>query len=194
MPRLAIIRHGHTAWNRAGRLQGRTDIPLDDHARGELAGQRLPESWASADLYASPLLRAQQTAELIGDRKARSAEALMEMDWGRFEGQISKELRGDPNSGFRDIEHWACDYRSHGGESPAMLWTRLEPWLTSLFRDSIAVCHIGTMRVILAKAHGWDFDGPAPFQVKRNRLYTFDIAADGTLQQTGITRLEKRAL
>ena len=40
MTRLALLRHGHTAWNRAGRLQGRTDIPLDDAARTLLAGLR----------------------------------------------------------------------------------------------------------------------------------------------------------
>lgn len=193
MPRLAIIRHGHTAWNRAGRLQGRTDIPLDDHARSELATQRLPMDWQGADLYASPLMRAMQTAEVITDRAATAAEPLMEMDWGRFEGQDSKKLRADPDSGFLDIEQWGWDYCPHGGESPAQLWARLAPWLASLTRDSIAVCHIGTMRVILAKAHGWDFDGPAPFQVKRNRLFTFDIDPGAEMTPTGITRLEKRA-
>jgi probable phosphoglycerate mutase len=121
-----------------------------------------------------------------------SAEPLMEMDLGSFEGQNGKDLRADPASGFRDIESWGWDYCPHGGESPAQLWDRLVPWLTGLTRDSIAVCHIGTMRVILAKAHGWGFDGPAPFQVKRNRLFTLDIDESGALNATGVTRLETR--
>lgn len=191
--RLAIIRHGHTAWNRAGRLQGRTDIPLDEAARAELAAQRLPAPWQEADLYASPLKRARQTADVIADRPAQVAEPLMELDWGRFEGQISADLRADPSTGFRDIEHWGWDYRPHGGESPLQLWDRLAPWVRSLARDSVAVCHIGTMRVLLARAHGWDFDGPAPFQIKRNRLFLIDIDADGTLKPAGVVRLEARA-
>ena len=45
MPRLALLRHGHTAWNREGRLQGRTDIPLDEEAITGLSELRLPRQW-----------------------------------------------------------------------------------------------------------------------------------------------------
>ena len=40
MTRLALVRHGHTEWNRAGRIQGRSDIPLDTDARAELSGYK----------------------------------------------------------------------------------------------------------------------------------------------------------
>ncbi|MEM9579211.1 MAG: histidine phosphatase family protein [Pseudomonadota bacterium] len=193
MPRLALIRHGHTVWNRDGRLQGRTDIPLDDHARTELAAQKLPGTWADADVVSSPLERARETAALISDRTPDTIDALMEMDWGTFEGKISADLRADPTSGFRDIEHWGWDYCPHGGETPAQLWARVAPWLDTLTHDCVAVCHIGTMRVILAKAHGWDFDGPAPFQIKRNRLFTLDINGALDLRPAEITRLDTRA-
>ena len=53
MTKLAIIRHGHTHWNRAGRIQGRTDIPLDEGARSELAAQMLPGEWQTADVAPS---------------------------------------------------------------------------------------------------------------------------------------------
>ena len=68
MTRLALIRHGHTPWNRLGRIQGRSDIALDDGARAELAAQKLPETWYSADLVSSPLLRAVETGRLISPR------------------------------------------------------------------------------------------------------------------------------
>jgi len=173
--RLALLRHGHTAWNRAGRIQGRSDIPLDDEARAQLSGLRLPPPWDKAELWSSPLSRATETAQLVAGRAPRTDPALTEMDWGDWEGQRGLDLIADPESGYRHIEDWGWDYRPPGGESPAELWARLEPWLAGLQTDAIAVCHIGIMRVILARTWGWEFAGPAPFRIKRNRLYLVDL-------------------
>ncbi|GAB5431550.1 MAG: histidine phosphatase family protein [Epibacterium sp.] len=193
MIRLALLRHGHTDWNRAGRIQGRSDIALDAAARQELAAQALPGPWKDADLWSSPLKRAAETAELVAGRAPQTAAALIEMNWGDWEGQQGGLLRADPQSGFRDIEHWGWDYRPPGGESPAEVWARVAPWIATLTRDTVAVCHIGIMRMILARAHGWDFDGPAPFQVKRNRLFVVEISGDQLDPWTEPVRLEKRA-
>lgn len=175
MIRFAMMRHGHTDWNRAGRIQGRTDIALDDEAREGLQGFRLPEGWRDADLYSSPLMRARETAQIVSGRAPQTVEALIEMDWGKWEGLKGADLKADPKNGFRDIEHWGWDFCPPQGESPADVWARLAPWLFGLTRDSIAVCHIGTMRMVLAKAHGWDFLGLAPFAIKRNRLFVVEL-------------------
>lgn len=175
MTRLALLRHGHTAWNRAGRIQGRSDIPLDDEARAQLSGLRLPPPWDKADLWSSPLSRATETAQLVTGRAPRTNPALTEMDWGDWEGKRGLDLIADTDSGYRHIEDWGWNYRPPGGESPAELWARLEPWLAGLQTDAVAVCHIGIMRVILARAWGWEFAGPAPFRIKRNRLYVVDL-------------------
>jgi probable phosphoglycerate mutase len=192
MIRLALLRHGHTAWNRAGRIQGRSDIPLDETARADLAAQSLPEGWNNADLWSSPLTRASETAALVAGRAPQTTAALIEMNWGAWEGQHGVDLRADPASGFRDIEHWGWDYRPPGGESPREVWSRINPWIKSLTRDTVAVCHIGIMRMILARAHGWDFDGPAPFQVKRNRLFVVEISHNKLAPWPDPIRLERR--
>ncbi|NKW77879.1 histidine phosphatase family protein, partial [Rhodobacteraceae bacterium R_SAG7] len=150
-------------------------------------------TWKDADLWSSPLKRAAETAELVAGRAPQTAAALIEMNWGDWEGQQGGLLRADPQSGFRDIEHWGWDYRPPGGESPAEVWARVAPWIATLTRDTVAVCHIGIMRMILARAHGWDFDGPAPFQVKRNRLFVVEISGDQLDPWTEPVRLEKRA-
>ena len=66
MTEIAIIRHGTTSWNKAGRLQGYSDIPLDEEGieQAMKLGQRLSnENW---DLvYSSHLIRARQTAAII---------------------------------------------------------------------------------------------------------------------------------
>ncbi|MES0863964.1 histidine phosphatase family protein [Ruegeria sp. SCPT10] len=175
MTKLALLRHGHTHWNRAGRIQGRSDIPLDEEARSELAGYHLPNGWEDAEIWSSPLARALETALLVSGRTPQSSPALTEMNWGRWEGLHGVDLIADPDSGYRHIEDWGWDYRPPEGESPAEVWGRLEPWLSKLNQDTVAVCHIGIMRVILARAWGWNFEGPAPFKIKRNRLYIIDM-------------------
>ncbi len=194
MIRLAMLRHGHTDWNRAGRIQGRTDIALDDQARADLAAFQLPKGWNTADLVSSPLLRAVETARIVARRDPQQVAALTEMDWGDWEGLHGVDLKADPASGFRDIEEWGWDYQPPHGESPAAVWARLKPWVLGLQSDCVAVCHIGIMRMILAQAHGWDFDGPAPFAVKRNRLFVVEIEGDSLrVGEPDIIRLEKVA-
>lgn len=175
MIRLALLRHGHTAWNRAGQIQGRSDIPLDETARAELSQFSLPAPWDQADLWSSPLSRAVETAEIVAGRTPRTAHELTEMFWGDWEGKKGLDLKADPDSGFRDIEDWGWHYRPPHGETPAEVWSRIAPWIQTLQQDTVAVCHIGIMRMILARAHGWNFAGPAPFRIKRNRLFVVEI-------------------
>lgn len=177
MIRLALLRHGHTEWNRAGRVQGRTDIPLDAEAVAQLGKVQLPQAWQDAQLVSSPLQRAYETAKLVAGRAPAPEPALIEMHWGDWEGARAAELAADTNMDHRHIEEWGWHYTPPNGESPHQVKTRLAPWLEGLRADTVAVCHIGIMRVVLAMATGWDFDGPAPFAVKRNRLYV--VTLDG---------------
>lgn len=192
MIKLALLRHGHTSWNRAGQIQGASDIPLDDAAREDLAHYALPAPWDRADLWSSPLMRAEETARIVAGRAPRCAPELTEMNWGDWEGKRGADLLATPGSGFKHIEDWGWDYRAPGGESPAELWHRLHPWLTSLTQDSVAVCHIGVMRILLARAHGWEFDGPTPFRIKRNRLFTLTVNGDHLTADPEPIRLIKR--
>jgi len=194
MIHLGLIRHGHTSWNRAGRIQGRTDIPLDEEARTQLAKLRLPAPWDRAALVSSPLSRAVETAELISGRTPVTRPELIEMDWGKWEGQKGIELLADPENGYRHIEDWGWDYRPPGGESPGDLRSRLASWVSSLTTDTVAVCHIGIMRVLMAQASGWNFAGPSPFQIKRNRLYVLSVSREGLSLDGDPVRLEERPL
>lgn len=192
MIRLALLRHGHTAWNRAGRLQGRSDIPLDETAHRTLAALRLPEAFKDADLVSSPLTRATETAALVAGRAPRIEPCLIEMSWGDWEGRHGADLAADENSGFRHLDAWGWHYCPPGGESPDSLRARLIPWLHGLTRDTVAVCHIGTMRVLMAMATGWDFAGPAPFQIKRNRLFVLEVRDGVPTLQPDAQRLATR--
>ncbi|MEP5732022.1 MAG: histidine phosphatase family protein [Sulfitobacter sp.] len=194
MIKLALLRHGHTEWNHAGRIQGRTDVPLEAEAAAALAALELPANWRNAALVASPLNRAVQTAELVAQRAPTKIASLMEMDWGDWEGLRGVDLREQTDGAFRDIEHWGWNYTPPNGESPAQIAHRLTPWLTTLSTDTVAVCHIGIMRVLLAQATGWNFDGPAPFRIKRNRLFILNIDEKELTFEPEQPRLVERVL
>jgi broad specificity phosphatase PhoE len=187
--RVAFLRHGPTRWNLDGRIQGRTDIPLTLGAREKLSRMELPAPWCDAALVASPLRRARDTAALIGKREAAVCGTLVEMDWGVWEGQKGRDLLSDRTCDYRDIEEWGWNFRPPDGESPADIRARLVPWLDRVSGITLAVTHIGVMRVALALAWGWDFSGPCPFSIKRDRLYVIRRTSEGWRPEGDAVRL-----
>ena len=175
MIRLALMRHGRTRWNLDGRIQGRTDIPLEPDALRALRDLSLPVEWREAALVSSPLSRAIATAEAVTGRTPKIVPALTEMDWGEWEGQKGADLLADDTSDFSDLSEWGWSFRPPDGEAPDDVRARLQPWLGGLRRDTVAVTHIGVMRVCLAMATGWSFFGEPPFRIKRNRLYILEV-------------------
>jgi len=150
-----------------------------------LAGLRIPEEFGQAELLSSPLSRAVETATLVGGRAPLVEPALTEMGWGAWEGRHGLDLLAEPRSGFRHVDEWGWDFQPPGGETPRMVWGRLEAWLATLSGTTVAVTHVGVMRVVLARATGWNFDGPPPFRVKRDRLYRIGVHQGGKLSYDG---------
>ena len=103
--RIYLIRHGTTSWNAAHRIQGSTDIDLDDLGKrlASETGRRFREEGVFFDhVYSSPLKRAYETALLISpDTVPVTSELLRELDFGDFEGRISEEMSNDPSCFFR---------------------------------------------------------------------------------------------
>lgn len=96
MLRLLLIRHGRSTWNAEGRIQGHADPPLDEVGREQARrlAERLREETLAA-LYASPLRRAQETAEIIGqalDLPVVPDERLREYDTGDITGLTREQI------------------------------------------------------------------------------------------------------
>ncbi|MFI8708457.1 histidine phosphatase family protein [Bacillus sp. NPDC077411] len=96
MTRIGIIRHGSTPWNKEGRAQGSSDISLDQAGIADaykLAERLRKENWDF--IYSSDLLRAKQTAEIIGGEISNIPlylEArLREAGGGQIEGTTEEE-------------------------------------------------------------------------------------------------------
>lgn len=91
---LLVIRHGETEWSKTGKHTGRTDIPITDVGRDEArAAARTLEGWDIGAVYSSPLIRALETAELIGFGDAVIDDDLVEWDYGIYEGVRTAETR-----------------------------------------------------------------------------------------------------
>lgn len=87
---LYIMRHGRTDWNNRNKLQGQTDIPLNEEGR-EMA-RRAGEEYSDIPLdicFCSPLVRARETAELVLQNRNVPIvydERLKEIKFGIYEG------------------------------------------------------------------------------------------------------------
>jgi len=169
MIHIYFIRHGQTQWNCEKRLQGRTDIPLNDAGKKQISAYQLPANLLSLQWFHSPLLRAQQTAELLGVNSQVEA-ALIEMNWGHWEGKTLAQLRVQDPINFAKQEALGLDLRPAGGESPRLVAERVSDWVAALDVANIeqrigCVSHKGIIRAIYACASDWSMLGKAPHKI-----------------------------
>ena len=156
---LLIARHGQTDWNLAGRWQSVSDIPLNaegQHQAARLAALLKARGCALDRLVASPLLRAQETARVLGEALGCAVEtdsALIELDLGQFEGRLESELRTEDPAGY-DAWRESCYLRAApGGETIHDVASRVADFVTGLDSagDTLIVGHQGVNMAIKAK-------------------------------------------
>jgi len=164
---ITLIRHGETDWNLEGRIQGSTDIPLNDTGRTQaraaaagFAGERFDH------VYASPLGRARKTAEIIARGLSLPAPlvtvGMREREFGAAEGLLREQYRERFGAHRDDVP---------GAETIRELTERA---LASLERidlaarrrsaprvESILVCtHGGVIRALLEHVSGGSLPAP----------------------------------
>jgi len=114
---IIIVRHGRTEFNATGRLQGRTDNPLDEVglAQAEVVARYLqPELLPDTLFICSPLLRARQTATAIVERAGSSYEIderWIELDYGAYEGLRQAEVPANVWREWRSDSDFAAHTR-----------------------------------------------------------------------------------
>lgn len=175
---LALLRHGPTAWNEAGRIQGRSDQPLSEAGAATVQGWQLPAEIGGYRWVTSPLTRARQTAALLGHPEAEIEQALIETDWGEWEGERLPDLRVRYGTEMKSQEARGLDFRPPQGEGPRDLQDRLRPWLRQLAEKgepTVAVCHKGVIRAIYALARDWDMTVSPPEKLQHEALHCFKV-------------------
>jgi probable phosphoglycerate mutase len=188
MTAVLLIRHGPTAWNEGGRIQGRADVGLSPRGRRMVVAWRLPGEWAAARVIASPLRRALETAVLLTGRAPVVDDRLLEMDWGDWQGRRLAELRAAAPAAVAAREGRGLDFRPPRGESPREVCVRLHALLVELAEDPrpvVAVCHKGVIRAALVLATGWDMLGKPPLRLPRERGCVLACRPDGGIDLVG---------
>lgn len=102
---LWLIRHGQTDLNKEKKMQGRSDIPLNETGKAQAAeAARLAEGVHFDAVYSSPLIRAVQTASIISGFSPEDIikdERLIEADFGKYEQMPYHHM------GLRMTLYWA---------------------------------------------------------------------------------------
>ena len=161
MTELLLVRHGQTDSNLHGRWQGWDGTPLNQQGEREavLIAWRLAQTEkAIAALYASPLRRAWQTAERIGEAlnlSPASHGGLKEINFGQISGITLDEFREHfPNLHKRWADKTDLTFAFPGGEQRAQFFQRVGEAMEGIVerhpdQKVVVVAHGGTLRACL---------------------------------------------
>lgn len=184
---ILLIRHGETPWNAVRRLQGHTDIPLNQEGQRQaaaLAGALIEQGVDV--LVSSDLQRAMQTAQALSRLQAGLAlqtdAQLRERCYGVFEGMLYSEIAAQYPDDYARWQAREVDAVMPDGARPAESfrqfyqrcldaiagWARRHPGQTIAI-----VAHGGVLECAYRAARGISLDSPRDFQVKNASINRF---------------------
>lgn len=190
--RLVLVRHGRTASNAAGRIQGRADVPLDptglDEAQAVAGALR---RFGAAALYTSPLSRAHTTAEIIGRELGLAAQVwdgLTEYEFGLMSERDLEDLSAENPRLGAELDAWLEAGRDDPMLRPEVpgaepldgyvaritaFWAHVEA--THRGRTAIAVTHGGVLRGMFSLAAHGDLRRHSPFWADNGSISVLDF-------------------
>jgi uncharacterized phosphatase len=176
MTTIYLVRHGETDWNRARRIQGSTDIPLNQTGRDQAAvtaALLANRSWDG--VYASPLSRAFETGAIIaralGLPEPEAVPEVAERRYGDAEGLTGDEIDA----------RFPGDTQVPGRETREEVAARVIPAIVALAErhpgeNIVLVSHGGVIRTILNVVA----PGENPEPIRNGSVHSFRHT-DGTL-------------
>ncbi|MEO0536923.1 MAG: histidine phosphatase family protein [Cyanobacteria bacterium P01_A01_bin.123] len=154
-PRMLLVRHGETDWNRDKRFQGQRDIPLNDNGRAQ--GAKAAEFLKAIPIDAavsSSMLRPKETAELILQHHPgldlRLEDGLREIGHGEWEGMLEADIEAGYPGLLQQWQDAPETVQMPGGENLQEVWQRaIAAW------KAIVAAHSGsdTPKTVLVTAH-----------------------------------------
>ena len=163
---LLLLRHGQTELNRDGKYSGRGNPELTDLGKKQIAhaARHISERGDVDVILSSPLGRCQETAraaaEALGMGKGAitTDEAIIEMDFGTWEGRRFVEIQEDHPEEHRECFNYATA-APHGGESPEQVYRRVSEFVERVSAEYpgktvLVVTHMMPIKSVLRRALG----------------------------------------
>lgn len=168
--RLYLVRHGETDWNVESRIQGKTDIALNEKGRqqAEELADVLKKGYGIKRIYTSRQKRAAETAEIIGQLlgiKPQARKGLEELNFGKWEGYTWRQVRElFPEEYF--VWHGNRRYEvPPEGESYQQLLDRLLPTLDDIMsrdrQDVLSITHSAVIMTLMSYLNDTPFEDMA---------------------------------
>lgn len=185
---LYLVRHGETDWNRGGRFQGRSDVPLNETGleQARACGLRLAMliqaqaySPGLPSLICSPMLRARQSSDEICRILTPQQidpiidNALTEVSFGEWEGLTTHQVKSSfPDlRRARKLDRW--NFTPPGGESFASRAPKIGNLLARIDQPTILVCHAGVIKICLYLLGATDLQSALIHPISQERVYTW---------------------
>jgi probable phosphoglycerate mutase len=182
MLRIYLARHGQTDWNAARRLQGGTDVPLNDTGRAQARALAARLDGVALDaIYSSALARSRETARALDGRAPIEALAgLNERNMGKFEGQY---LDGRDPVLEAEYHRRAADPDDalDGGETTREHLARVRAAIEEIRRrhpsgSVLVVGHGGTNQLVLAALLDLPIVDAERVRQANDEVYAIDLA------------------
>ncbi len=164
---LALLRHGTTVWNEAGRIQGLKDSPLSQKGRKQAAEWADFLSGCKIDqIIASDLGRVRETAAIICKQFPAVPIAwnplLREQHWGEWEGRTFQDLKKEQGAILAAQIRSGWDFRPPGGESRREVLQRALAVMHEIAKSYagkrvLIICHEGIIKTIIYHLAGRAF-------------------------------------
>ncbi|MGA8147476.1 MAG: histidine phosphatase family protein [Gallionellaceae bacterium] len=185
---ICFIRHGETDWNVAKRIQGQTDIPLNETGLGQALAMAFNAAHHDfSAIYSSDLSRAFETAKMVAERRGlevRTLPQLRERHYGIFQGLTADEGEQRYPEAYAHYKARDPDYDFETGESMLRFAGRVSEAIGTLTRQHsgqtiAAVCHAGVLDIIYRKATGKPLHTPRDFVIPNCALNWFRFDGQG---------------
>jgi len=183
---IVLVRHGETAWNAEGRVQGQTDVPLNEVGRAQ-AEALVPVLGAERfdAIYSSDLVRVRETAEptarVLGHDVALDA-GLRERHYGMFETLTYVECGARFPAEFERFRAKELDFAFGSGESLKDFHARAMACLHSIAERHpgagvLVFTHGGVLEMLLREATARGLRSARDFEIPNAAINRFEYAA-----------------
>ena len=162
--RLILVRHGETAWNAEGRIQGMLDVPLNELGmqQARLVAAELARIVDVAEHVASDLVRTQETASPIAEAtgfEPRFDARIRERNFGIWQGMTYEQWRIKDAEGMARYNAGDPDYGPEGGETAQQFLERCVNAITDLVMGArektlLLVTHGGVVSSMVRHSNG----------------------------------------